>query len=65
MSVLDKLNESSSATAATLTAVRQAQEASLAIQKQTLENIVADEQRTAKGAGLELRWCITVCLRNG
>jgi hypothetical protein len=39
--VLDKLNQSSAATAATLTAVRQAQEASLETQKHTLENITA------------------------
>jgi len=41
MEVLDKLNQSSAATAGTLTAVRQAQEASLETQKHTLENIVA------------------------
>jgi hypothetical protein len=41
MDVLDKLNKSGAATAATLTAVRQAQEASLETQKQTLDNIVA------------------------
>ena len=41
MRVLDKLNESGTATAATLTAVRQAQEASLDTQKHTLENIMA------------------------
>jgi hypothetical protein len=41
MEVLDKLNQSAAATAATLTAVRQAQEASLDTQKHTLENIVA------------------------
>jgi hypothetical protein len=41
MDVLDKLNQSSAATAATLTAVRQAQEASLDTQKHTLDNIVA------------------------
>lgn len=41
MGVLDKLNKSSAETAATLTAVRQAQEASLETQKHTLENIVA------------------------
>jgi len=39
--VLDKLNQSSAETAATLTAVRQAQEGSLDTQKHTLENIVA------------------------
>lgn len=39
--VLDKLNKSSAETAATLTAVRQAQEASLDTQKHTLDNIVA------------------------
>lgn len=37
--VLDQLNKSSAETAATLTALRQAQEASLETQKQTLENI--------------------------
>jgi hypothetical protein len=41
MEVLDKLNQSSAATAATLTAVRQAQEASLTTQKNTLDNIMA------------------------
>lgn len=41
MEVLDKLNNSGAETAATLTAVRQAQEASLATQKTTLDNIVA------------------------
>jgi hypothetical protein len=41
MNVLDKLNKSSAETATTLTAVRQAQEASLETQKHTLENIVA------------------------
>ena len=41
MNVIDKLNKSSAETAATLTAVRQAQEASLETQKRTLENIVA------------------------
>jgi hypothetical protein len=39
--VLDNLNKSGAATAATLTAVRQAQEASLETQKRTLESIVA------------------------
>ncbi len=39
--VLDQLNKSSAETAATLTAVRQAQEASLDTQKHTLENITA------------------------
>jgi hypothetical protein len=39
--VLNNLNQSSAATAATLTAVRQAQEASLDTQKHTLDNIVA------------------------
>jgi hypothetical protein len=39
--VLDELNRSSAETAATLTAVRQAQEASLDTQKHTLGNIVA------------------------
>src|SRR5882762_7878983 len=38
--VLDELNRSSAATAVTLTAVRQAQEASLDTQKHTLDNIV-------------------------
>jgi hypothetical protein len=41
MDVLDKLNKSSAETAATLTAVRKAQEASLETQKHTLENITA------------------------
>src|SRR5258708_7010184 len=41
MDVLDKLNKSSAETAATLTAVRQAQEASLDTQRYTLDNIVA------------------------
>jgi hypothetical protein len=41
MEVLDKLNKSSAETAATLTSLRQAQEASLATQKTTLDNIVA------------------------
>jgi hypothetical protein len=41
MDVLDKLNKSSAETAVTLTAVRQAQEASLDTQKHTLDNIVA------------------------
>ncbi len=40
MDVLDKLNQSSAATAATLTAVRRAQEGSLDTQKHTLENII-------------------------
>jgi hypothetical protein len=40
MEVLNNLNQSSAETAATLTAVRQAQEASLDTQKHTLENIV-------------------------
>jgi hypothetical protein len=39
--ILDKLNKSSTETAATLAAVRQAQEASLETQKHTLENITA------------------------
>jgi hypothetical protein len=39
--VLDQLNQSSAATAATLTALRQAQEASLETQRHTLENITA------------------------
>lgn len=39
--ILDNLNKSSAETAATLTAVRQAQEASLDTQKHALENIVA------------------------
>jgi hypothetical protein len=39
--ILDKLNTSSAETATTLTAVRQAQEASLETQKHTLENISA------------------------
>jgi hypothetical protein len=41
MEILDKLNKSSAETAATLTALRQAQEASLATQKTTLDSIVA------------------------
>jgi hypothetical protein len=40
MEVLDKLNKSSAETAATLTMLRQAQEAALDTQKHTLENIV-------------------------
>jgi hypothetical protein len=40
MDVLDKLNKSSAETAATLTLLRQAQEAALDTQKHTLENIV-------------------------
>jgi hypothetical protein len=60
MSVLDKLNESSAATAGTLTALRDAQEASLETQKQTLENIVA--MNTALQDELGLNYAISVVL---
>jgi hypothetical protein len=60
MSVLNKLNESSAATAGTLTALRTAQEDALDTQKHTLENIVA--MNAALQDELGLNYAISVVL---
>jgi hypothetical protein len=63
MEVLDKLNKSGAETAATLTAVRQAQEASLETQKHTLENIVA--MNNALQDEMDLNFAETLQYRGG
>lgn len=58
--ILDTLNRSSAATADTLTAVRQAQEASLDTQEHTLDNIVA--MNTALHDELVLNYAVSIAL---